>query len=83
MSKSLGIFSTRKAGNSLILTVPTTSGVTEGVEFELIKEEDGSLVYKPKNSNPWLDGTYDGYDFRKDLNKIGNFGDEGSVGKEV
>ncbi|MFD0898238.1 type II toxin-antitoxin system PemI/MazE family antitoxin [Loigolactobacillus binensis] len=67
MSKSLGLFSTRKTGNSLTLTVPRTSGVSAGQEFELIKEDDGTLCYRPRNENPWSDGLLSDHDFRNDL----------------
>jgi hypothetical protein len=78
----LGEFSTRKTGNSLILTVPVTAGVPEGQKFILKAKSDGSLEYVVADQNPWTSGEYDNIDFRAELNDVGHFGNESPVGKE-
>lgn len=78
----LGEFTTRRTGNSLSLTVPAGSGVLGGQKYLLVMEADGTLVYKPQNDNPWLNGDYRDIDFRAEMADVGNFGVENPIGKE-
>lgn len=82
MEKTLGTFTVRKTGNSLSLTIPKELGVVSG-DIYLLTENDGTLVYTPqKNDNPWTNGEYDYYNFKKDLEEVENVGIDYSVGKE-
>jgi len=84
MKKNLGNFKTRKNGNSISLTVPKTIGIQENEEFSL-SYIDGNLIYKPikKNNNPWENGEYSKYDFRKLRNELDfEIINSNSVGKE-
>lgn len=78
----LGEFTTRKTGNSLSLTVPVSSGVPEGQKYLLTVEEDGTLIYKAQNTNPWLNGDLSDIDFQSEMKDVGNFDSGGPVGKE-
>ncbi|WP_125582232.1 hypothetical protein [Levilactobacillus cerevisiae] len=78
----LGEFTTRKTGNSLSLTVPVGSGISEGQRYLLMMEEDGTLIYKVQDDNPWLNGDYSDIDFRAEMDDVGNYGVERPVGKE-
>ncbi|WP_294757757.1 hypothetical protein [uncultured Lactobacillus sp.] len=81
MKKKLGMFIARKVGNSIVLTVPSKAGVKPGQRFELIQEDNGTLIYKAIDSNPWFNGEYDDIDFKKEIAKVGN-PDTMQVGKE-
>jgi len=81
MQKKLGNFVVRKVGNSTALTVPAKANVKLGQRFELIKEDNDTLTYKAIDSNPWFNGAYDDIDFKKEIEKVGNF-DTMQVGKE-
>lgn len=81
MEKKLGNFVARKVGNSTALTVPSKAGVKLGQRFELIQEDNNTLIYKAIDSNPWFNGEYDDIDFKKEIEKVGN-PDTMQVGKE-
>ncbi|RMC41744.1 hypothetical protein F5ESL0233_05370 [Lactobacillus sp. ESL0233] len=81
MEKKLGNFVARKVGNSTALTVPSKAGVKLGQRFELIQEDNDTLIYKTIDSNPWFNGEYDNIDFKKEIEKVGN-PDTMQVGKE-
>lgn len=81
MEKKLGNFVARKVGNSTALTVPSNAGVKLGQRFELIQEDNDTLIYKTIDSNPWFNGEYDNIDFKKEIEKVGN-PDTMQVGKE-
>ncbi|RMC46706.1 hypothetical protein [Lactobacillus sp. ESL0230] len=81
MQKKLGNFVARKVGNSTALTVPSKAGVKLGQRFELIQEDNDTLIYKTIDSNPWFNGEYDDIDFKKEIEKVGN-PDTMQVGKE-
>ena len=81
MKKKLGNFVARKVGNSIALTVPSMAGVKPGQRFELIQEDNSTLIYKAIDSNPWFNGEYDDIDFKKETEKVGN-PDTMQVGKE-
>lgn len=81
MKKKLGNFVARKVGNSIALTVPSKAGVKLGQRFELIQEDNSTLIYKAIDSNPWFNGEYDDIDFKKETEKVGN-PDTMQVGKE-
>lgn len=81
MEKKLGNFVVKKVGNSTALTVPSKAGVKLGQRFELTQENNGTLIYKAINSNPWFNGEYDDIDFKKEIEKVGN-PDTMQIGKE-
>ena len=82
MKKKLGNFVARKVGNSIALMVPNKAGVKPGQRFELIQEDNDTLIYKKAiDSNPWFNGEYDDIDFKKEIAKVGN-PDTMQVGKE-
>ncbi|QYN57450.1 hypothetical protein GYM69_10095 [Lactobacillus panisapium] len=81
MEKKLGNFVVRKVGNSTALTVPSKAGVKLGQRFELTQENNGTLIYKAIDSNPWFNGEYDDIDFKKEIEKVGN-PDTMQIGKE-
>lgn len=81
-NRILGEFSTRKTGNSLVITVPKNAGVPIGKKFTLVVKEDGSLVYRSNDNNPWLNGDFDDIDFRANLKEVGNYGLDEAQGKE-
>ena len=81
-ARVLGEFTARKTGNSLSLTVPVGSGVSEGQKYLLVMEADGTLIYKAQGDNPWLNGDYRDIDFRAEMADVGNYGVEVPVGKE-
>lgn len=82
MEKTLGTFTVRKTGNSLSLTIPKELGVVSE-DIYMLTGNDGTLVYTPqKNDNPWTNGEYDYYNFKKDLEEVENVGIDYSVGKE-
>ncbi|MBA1394110.1 AbrB/MazE/SpoVT family DNA-binding domain-containing protein [Lactobacillus sp. XV13L] len=81
MEKKLGNCVARKVGNSTALTVPSKAGVKLGQRFELIQEDNNTLIYKAIDSNPWFNGEYDDIDFKKEIEKVGN-PDAMQVGKE-
>lgn len=78
----LGEFKTRKTGNTLTLTVPSSAGKSAGEKFLLVAKPNGTLEYRSVQANPWLDGKYDDIDFQKELNDVGNFGLDEDYGKE-
>ncbi|MBE7387588.1 AbrB/MazE/SpoVT family DNA-binding domain-containing protein [Ligilactobacillus salivarius] len=80
--KELGMFTVRKTGNSLSLTIPKELDVISG-DIYMLTEKDGTLVYTPqRNNNPWTNGKYDYYDFKKDLAEVENVGIDIPKGKE-
>ena len=81
MKKKLGNFVARKVGNSIALMVPSKAGVKLGQRFELIQEDNSTLIYKAIDSNPWFNEEYDDIDFKKETEKVGN-PDTMQVGKE-
>jgi len=81
-ARVLGEFSARKTGNSLVITIPQSAGVSEGKKFTLLVKNDGSLEYRSSDNNPWLNGYYDDIDFRADIDKVGNYGFDIPQGKE-
>ncbi|VDG18397.1 hypothetical protein [Lactobacillus paracollinoides] [Lactiplantibacillus mudanjiangensis] len=83
-SRIIGEYATRKVGNSLMLTVPVSAGVTDNTKFILRKKADGTLEYQPvsRDDNPWTNGKYATVDFQKNLELDGNYGLTSSVGKE-
>ena len=81
MKKKLGNFVARKVGNSIAPMVPSKAGVKPGQRFELIQEDNSTLIYKAIDSNPWFNGEYDDIDFKKETEKVGN-PDTMQVGKE-
>ena len=81
MKKKLGNFVARKVGNSIALMIPSKAGVKLGQRFELIQEDNSTLIYKAIDSNPWFNGEYDDIDFKKETEKVGN-PDTMQVGKE-
>lgn len=81
MKRKLGSFIARKVGNSTALTVPAKADVKPGQQFELIKKNNDTLIYKAVDSNPWFNGEYDNIDFKKEIKKVGN-PDTMQVGKE-
>lgn len=83
-----GEVKTRKTGNSISLTVPKTAKPKDGIQYNTIVFQDGTIVYKPipqsqEDKNPWLDGEYDHYDFRDALDHGLNYSDEKRIGKEL
>lgn len=78
---SLGTYTARQVGDSLIITVPATAGVTAGTRFELTVNGNGDLTYHRVKSNPWTDGTYANIDF-DELRKTYGTVDDTPVGKE-
>lgn len=81
MEKKLGSFVVKKVGNSAVLTIPSKADVKLGQRFELTQENNGTLIYKAINSNPWFNGEYDDIDFKKEIEKVGN-PDTMQIGKE-
>ena len=81
MEKKLGSFFARKVGNSTALTIPSKADVKLGQRFELTQENNGTLIYKAIDSNPWFNGEYDDIDFKKEIEKVGN-PDTMQIGKE-
>ncbi|GHP13581.1 hypothetical protein YK48G_10060 [Lentilactobacillus fungorum] len=58
----------RKSGNSLVLTVPTQVGVTEGEEYKASKLADGTIIYEPTNhTNIFATKEAQDYDFQADV----------------
>jgi len=80
----IGEFAARKVGNSLMLTVPVSAGVTDNTKFVLRQKKNGTLEYQPvkQDDNPWTNGDYADIDFKKQLTIDGNYGLEAPVGKE-
>ncbi|ETY73016.1 AbrB/MazE/SpoVT family DNA-binding domain-containing protein [Lactiplantibacillus fabifermentans] len=81
--KIIGRFVARKSGNSLSLTIPAEVGVEAGEEFVLVAQDDGSLLYKYQHVNPWHTKAAKDYDFRADLDKMGNIFEEPRIGQEL
>lgn len=81
--KIIGRFVARKSGNSLSLTIPAEVGVEAGKEFVLVAQDDGSLLYEPQHVNPWHTKAAKDYDFRGDLDKMGNVFEEPRMGREL
>lgn len=81
--KIIGRFVARKSGNSLSLTIPAEVGVEAGKEFVLVAQDDGSLLYEPQHVNPWHTKAAKDYDFRGDLDKMGNVFEETRMGREL
>ena len=81
MKKKLGMFIARKVGNSIALMVPSKAGIKLGERFELIQEDNSTLIYKAIDSNPWFNEEYDDIDFKKEIEQVGNPGTM-QVGKE-
>ena len=81
MKKKLGMFIARKVGNSIALMVPSKAGIKLGERFELIQEDNSTLIYKAIDSNPWFNEEYDDIDFKKEIEQVGN-PDTMQVGKE-
>ena len=81
MKKKLGNFVARKVGNSIALMIPSKAGVKLGQRFELIQEDNSTLIYKAIDSNPRFNEEYDDIDFKKETEKVGN-PDTMQVGKE-
>lgn len=67
--KSLGLFQSRKIGNSRVITIPTSGELADDQIYELAITADQSLIYRPvlKNDNPWLNGSAANYDFANDI----------------
>lgn len=78
----LGEFTTRKTGNSLSLTVPVSAGIAEGQKYLLVLEEDGTLIYKAQDDNPWLNGEFKDIDFQAELDDVGHYDVIRPIGKE-
>ncbi|AKP64438.1 hypothetical protein [Levilactobacillus koreensis] len=78
----IGEYETRRIGHSIVLTVPKKAGIDEKEKYLLIKKNDGSLEYRPVQTNPWLSGTYDDIDFKKINKELGNIDNGSPVGKE-
>jgi antitoxin component of MazEF toxin-antitoxin module len=43
----------RRQGNATVVTLPSVLKVTEGSEFYIIANEDGSILLIPKVANPY------------------------------
>jgi len=80
--RTLGIVTTQKIGDTIALTVPTSTGIAEGQKYLLTMAEDGTLIYHAQADNPWLNGDYRDIDFRAELADVGNYGIERPAGKE-
>ena len=80
----IGEYTARRVGNSLMLTVPVSTGVTDNTKFVLQTKSDGTLEYQPvsQDDNPWTNSEYAKVDFQKALAEDGNYGLETAVGKE-
>lgn len=82
-SQVIGEIIMKETTEGIILTVPTSTNVVAGQKYWLVKQAEGTLSYHPVNDNPWWNGDYDDIDFRAELDKVGNFGLETPVGKEL
>jgi len=78
----IGEYETRKIGHSLVLTVPKKAGIAEKEKYLLVKKDDGSLEYRPVQTNPWHNGDYDDIDFEKINQELGSIDNGSPVGKE-
>ncbi|GAA3622158.1 hypothetical protein [Secundilactobacillus similis] len=97
--ETIGKVIVKQNGNRLSVDLPDNATVAEGAEFLLIQQDNGDLLFKApdenggwqidelahklKNDNPWTNGEYDDYDFRKALEDTGNYGMQKPVGREI
>ena len=48
----------RNQGNSTVLTIPKSFNVSQGAEFTVTRQADGSILYQPKEGyDIWSDKT--------------------------
>ncbi len=83
-AKSIGIFKVQKVENSMVIPIPKSLSVKEGDLFTLsVNASKTRLTYeKTRNTNPWENGQFSNFNFRKNMREIG-FDDQGkNVGKE-
>lgn len=58
----------RNQGNSTVLTIPKNFNVSQGAEFTVTRQADGSILYQPKEGyDIWSDKTLDSFDYEKEL----------------
>lgn len=82
--KVIGEYKARKVGNATVITIPSSLEVKAGEKFLLKVNATGDqiILERTKSSNPWENGQFDGFDFRKDIAEVGNYGMDKDVGKE-
>ncbi|MBT9672455.1 antitoxin [Secundilactobacillus kimchicus] len=86
----IGETTTHKTGDSISIDLPKAAGFSgdEPVIIEQV-DEDTLLIRRQSaddtvDDNPWHNGTYEGVDFRQQLEQIGfNIGTEPRVGREL
>ncbi|MBZ2205582.1 MAG: hypothetical protein ABF481_10845 [Liquorilactobacillus satsumensis] len=82
--RTIGRFKVRKAGNSMVITVPKSLAIREGEMFVLNVDASATqLVYeKADQTNPWENGQFKTFNFRQNMQEVGNYGQGHDVGKE-
>lgn len=80
----IGEYKARKVGNATVITIPSSLDVSVGEKFILKVNAAGNqiILERAKSSNPWENGQFDDFDFRKDLDEVGNYGMGEDFGKE-
>ena len=62
----------RKQGNSIVLTIPSTTKVPLNTEFSVDVNKNGDIVYKriaKNNYDLWSDPAYDDYDYDAEIKR--------------
>lgn len=68
----------RKQGNSLVLSIPAKLGIQEGTEYMVMKEDDGSLIFTPKEPNIFTSEITSNEDLRPENDEL----PKGRTGRE-